>query len=305
MMGSVHDADEMVQETFWRAWNRRQTFQGRATLRAWLYKIATNVCIDALRQRPRRAIPVSRAQAISPQQPIPPSINEPVWLEPYPADLPAPAEANPEARYSLNESIRLAFLALLHLLPPRQRAVLILRDVLGWRADEVAQALGQTVPAVKSALHRARSTLEASRPAFQRDQMNARIDDEDLRRLLDRYVRAWEAADVDELVALLRDDSAFSMPPIPGWYRGQRDIAALVGKTIFSGQAAGRWRLLPTRANDQPGYGLYKLNENNGAYTGYGIQVLTISGGYILDITTFRDPTLLAYFNLPAILAWI
>jgi RNA polymerase sigma-70 factor (ECF subfamily) len=302
MLGSIHEAEEMVQETFWRAWSRRDTFEGRSTLRAWLYKIATNQCIDAIRQRPRRALPVSREAASTLEQPIPASINEPIWLEPYPVDLLAPPESNPEARYSLNESIRLAFLTSLHLLPPRQRAVLILRDVLGWQSNEVADALGQTVSSVKSALHRARATLAAHYPTFQRDQIAVHIGDEELNRLLDRYMQAWEAADVDGLVALLRDDSAFSMPPIPSWYRGRQDIARLVSKTIFSGQAAGRWRLAPTRANDQPAFGLYRWNEEAGAYAGYGVQALTIIGDRILDITTFRDPTLLAFFDLPSTL---
>ncbi len=304
MVGSIHEAEDMVQETFWRAWTHRGMFEGGPKLRAWLYKIATNLCIDSLRQRPRRLLPVSREKSSTFEHGIPASVNEPVWLEPYPTDLPAPPETNPEARYTLSESIRLAFLTSLQLLPPRQRAVLILRDVLGWRANEVADILGQTVPAVKSALHRARLTLTAHYPTLQRDSMVAQVSDEELRRLLDRYVLAWENADVDGLVSLLQDESAFSMPPTPAWYRGRNDIAELVGNTILSGRAAGRWRLLPTRANAQPGFGLYRLNEAEGTYASYGIQVLTIAGDRILDITTFRDPGLLPFFNLPETLAY-
>lgn len=300
MLGSIHEADEMVQETFWRAWSRRETFEGRSTLRAWLYRIATNLCIDSLRQRPRRGLPVSRGGPSGPDQPLPAPVHEPVWLEPFPdADLPAPPEADPATRYSMSESIQLAFLATLHLLPPRQRAVLILRDVLGWEAREVAGALELTVSAVKSALHRARATLASHRPALQPEALAVGAGDEAQRRLLERYVRAWEAADVDGLVALLTDESTFSMPPTPSWYHGRQAIAALVSRTIFSGPAAGRWRLLPTRASGQPAFGLYRIHEDLGAYGGYGIQVLALSGGRVLDVITFRSPALLPFFHLP------
>jgi len=302
MLGSVQEAEEMVQETLLRAWDRRETYEGRSSLRAWLYKIATNLCIDALRRRPRRGLPVTREDASTLEQPIPASITEPIWLEPYPDDLAAPEESNPEARYSKSESIRLAFLATLHLLPARQRAVLILRDVLDWQANEVAEALEQSVPSVKSALHRARATLARHHPLLNRENMTAPFADEELREQLDLYVRAWESADVEGLVALLREDSTFSMPPIPSWYRGRENIGALVRKTIFSGQASGHWRLLPTRANAQPGFGLYKLNEGSGDYDGYGVQVVTFDGDRISDITTFRNPSLLPFFELPSAL---
>ncbi len=298
MLGSIHEADELVQEAFLRAWNRRETYEGRSTFRAWLYKIATNLCIDSLRKRPRRSLPIAREDESTLEQPIPPSINEPIWLDPYPFDIPAPEDVNPEAKYSTSESIRLAFLTSLHLLPPRQRAVLILRDVLDWKAEEVAAALDQTVPAVKSALHRARATLAEHQSTLQRENISANVADEDLRTQLDMYVNAWETADVDGLVALLRDDSTFSMPPIPSWYRGRENIGGLVRKTIFAGQANGRWRLLPTHANGQHAFGLYRLNET-GTYDGYGIQVATFDGNQIADITTFRDPSLLRFFDLP------
>jgi RNA polymerase sigma-70 factor, ECF subfamily len=298
MLGSVQEADDMVQETFWRAWNRRDTYEGRSTVRAWLYRIATNLCIDSLRQRPRRALPVTRENVSSLDQPVPASINEPIWLEPFPFDLPGPQDENPEAKYSLKESVMLAFLASLHLLPPRQRAVLILCDVLDWPAAEVAEALGQTVPAVKSALHRARTTLTHHYPEDQRRTNHEQIADEALQSRLNRYVNAWETADVGGLVALLKDDCTFSMPPIPSWYRGRENIAGLVRKTVFSGQASGRWRLVSTRANGQPGFGLYRLNEKNGGYDGYGIQIVTFDGNLIEDITTFRDPALIKFFDL-------
>ena len=289
----------MVQETLWRAWNRRETYEGRSTFRAWLYKIATNQCLDALKRRPRRSLPIAREEASTVERPIPASITEPIWLDPYPDDFPSLDDASPEARYSTNESIRLAFLTVLHLLPPRQRAVLILRDVLDWQAHEVAEALGQTVPSVKSALHRARATLAKHHEILRRENMSTRLSDEQLRGQLDRYVQAWQTADVDGLLALLRDDGTFSMPPIPSWYRGREDIGALVSKTIFAGPANGRWRLAPTHANGQPGYGLYKLNEATGDYDAYGIQVVTFDGDQIIDITTFRNPASNGVLRIP------
>jgi RNA polymerase sigma-70 factor (ECF subfamily) len=297
MLGSVQEAEDAAQETLWRAWRRRETFEGRGTLRAWLYRIATNYCLDVLKQRPRRSLPVAREAASTTEQPIPASINEPIWLEPFPDDQLAPEADSPEARYSLRESVTLAFITALHVLPPRQRAVLILRDVLDWPASEVAEALGQTVGSVKSALHRARTTL-AQYPGG----LSAPPADEQLREQLERYVAAWQAADVDGLVGLLTEDATFSMPPIPSWYRGRGEIARLAGMTIFSGPARGRWRLLPTRANGGPAFGLYKLNEGNGGYDAYGIQVVTFSGAAIADILTCRNPVLVTFFNLPVLL---
>ena len=301
MLGSVQEAEETLQEAYLRAWDRRATYKGSSTVRAWLYKIATNLCIDLLRQRPRRGLPVSNEDASTPDQPIPPSINEPIWLEPYPFNIPGPEDDNPEARYSMSESIRLAFLTSLHLLPPRQRAVLLLCDVLDWQADEVAAAMGLTIPSVKSALHRARTTLAKNHQALRRESIITQVDD-DLQEQLDRYVHAWENADVDSLLALLKADGTFSMPPIPSWYRGREDIGKLVSKTVFGGQASGRWRLLPTRANGQPGFGLYRLNERGG-YDAYGIQVVTFDGAQIADITTFRNPALIPFFGLSPVLA--
>ncbi len=299
MLGSVQEADDAVQETLWRAWDRRETYAGRSSVRAWLYRIATNLCIDALRQKPRRGLPVTRQGASAADQPIPAAIERPVWLEPFPFDLPGPGEENPEARYSVRESVQLAFLASLHLLPPRQRAVLILRDVLDWKGDEVAEALGETVSSVKSALHRARATLARHQGAGPAWPAAGGADDETLRRQLERYVTAWENADVEALVALLRDDCSFSMPPTPGWYSGRAAVAGLVSRTIFAGQAAGRWRLAATRANAQPGFGLYKMDAESRRYTAYGIQVVTFGGSLIADIATFRNPALLACFGLP------
>lgn len=304
MLGSLHEAEEMVQETFLRAWSRRETYAGHAAPRAWLYRIATNLCIDSLRRRPRRTLPVTRQAASSPEEPIPAAINEPVWLEPYPTiDLAASEETSPEAKYSRKESIRLAFIAALQLLPPFQRAVLILRDVLDWTAEEAAGALDQTVPAVKSALYRARITLAKHRRANHFLYLGAQDTSEIDSNLLERYLHAWETADVEALVALLFNDCTFSMPPTPGWYCGKASVGALVRKTIFSGEARRRWHLLPTGANGQVGFGLYKLNESTGMYEGYGIQVISVIEGQVGDIITFRTPELIESFGLPVVIS--
>jgi RNA polymerase sigma-70 factor (ECF subfamily) len=291
----------MVQETFLRAWRRRETYEGRASFRAWLYRIATNGCLDLLKQRPRRAVPVTRQEVSTVAEPIPASIMEPIWLEPYPDELLMSAEDNPERSFFTRENITLAFIAALHLLPPRQRAVLILRDVLDWQANEVASALDMTVSAVKSALHRARTTL-SSRDLVRIEGASSDLLDEAAQTQLDDYVHAWETADVDALLKLLTEDATFSMPPIPSWYRGWDEIRGLTTKTVFSGQANGRWRLLPTRANRQPAFGLYRQSDDSNVYNAYGIQVLTMRDGLIADITTFRVPDLFPHFSLPVTL---
>lgn len=299
MLGSLAEAEEAAQEALWRAWRRRDTYAGRGPFRAWLYKIATNFCLDVLKQRPRRSLPVARGPAASTEAPIPASLNEPIWLEPIPDDLLAPDDQHPEARSLARERISLAFLTAIHRLPPRQRAVLILREVLEWPAGEVAEALGLTVPAVKSALHRARATLAAHPPGQEAAPDSATPEHT---ALLSRYVRAWESADVEGLVALLSEEASFSMPPIPAWYQGREVIRRLVSRTVFAGQAAGRWRLLPTRANGQSAFGLYRLDEASGAYAAYGIQVLTFASNGLADITTCRNPALLPAFGLPTTL---
>ncbi|MBN8619747.1 MAG: RNA polymerase subunit sigma-70 [Anaerolineae bacterium] len=292
LMGSLQDAEDMVQETFLRAWRSRESLREPAHLRAWLYKIATHACLDALRKRTRRAVPITHQDASDLSQPIPPSVMEPIWLEPFPDEWLLFDEDQADSAFTTRENIALAFIAALHLLPPRQRAILILRDVLDWRADEVADFLGVTVSAVKSALHRARGALASAPPALSHPP-----DSQQFTRLQD-YIRAWEAADVEGLTRLLKDDATFSMPPIPSWYQGRETIAALVERTIFSGEAAGRWRLLPTHANGQPAFALYRAAET-AVHQAYGIQVLTLHEDRIADIITFRSPALVAAFKMP------
>lgn len=301
MLGTIQDAEDLVQEAFLRAWQHRATYAGRASVRAWLYKIATNLCLDALAKRKRRALPHQRQAAADLNEPIPPDLNEPIWLEPFPDDLLAPTGMNPENHVLVCEQISLAFLALLQTLPPRQRAVLLLRDVLEWQASEVAELLDLTVPAVKSLLFRARRTLAAQDYHPLSNGPSTVAAATDLHTLYQQYMAAWAAADVDGFVALLQAEATFAMPPIPAWYRGRTTIGKLVAKTVFGGDAQGRWRLLPTRANGQSAFGLYRRGEVDGrrVYQAYGIQVITVIGQRIADIITFRVPALFPKFGLP------
>lgn len=303
MMGSLQDAEDMVQETFLRAWRLRGTFEGRASFRAWLYKIATNNCLDALKKRPQRSVPFTRQAVSTLAEPIPPPVMEAIWLEPYPDELLSQGSDSPEESFTARENITIAFITALHLLPPRQRAVLILRDVLDWQAKEVSELLDMTVPAVKSALYRARSTLADHRNAIYAETETNHILDDMVQVLLHDYVNAWETADINALLRLLKEDATFSMPPIPSWYRGRDVIRGLTAITVFSGQAQGRWRLLPTHANCQPAFGLYRQSEATYVYNAYGIQVLTFDGRLIADITTFRNPSLFCHFKLPTMLS--
>src|SRR5215469_14498211 len=290
LMGSIQDADDMVQETLLRAWRRRESIEDLSSLRPWLYKVATNICLDALKRRPNRRVPLTHEAASVATEPIPQEINDPIWLEPYPdTPLLAADEQHPEDVVVARENITLAFIVVLHQLPPRQRAVLLLRDVLDWSTSEVAAFLDTTIPAVKSALHRARSILAARRVTPDAD-LSWEVDGTTAAQL-SAYVGAWETADIDAFVRLLKDDATFSMPPIPAWYRGREAIRALVTRTVFGGHAQGRWRLLPTRANGQPAFGLYaQQTADRRVYAAYGIQVVTLAHQVISDITTFRDP---------------
>lgn len=298
IVGSTLEAEDLVQETFLRAWRHRETYAARASIRAWLYRIATNVCLDALAQRPRRTVPALRAKSAAPRDPLPAPIHEPIWLEPFPDDLLAAEEESPEARYSMRETITLAFMTWLQVLPPRQRAVLILRDVLDWHASEVAETLGVSVPAIKSALHRARSTLNQYAQANRIEDVAVNGADTTQSEQLNRYVRAWETADVDALAGLLVADATFSMPPTPAWYRGRENIREFVSNTVFAGDAARRWRLKQTRANGQPAFAVYQRADDG--YHAYGIQVVTFGHMGIADIITFRNPELVAAFGMPA-----
>lgn len=302
MLGSPQDAEDLVQETLLRAWRRLNTFEGRASLRSWLYKIATNACLDALARRPRRTLPPALYPAANPRTSMPERVSEPIWIEPIPDELLVPYDSTftPEARYEARESISLSFLVALQILPPRQRCVLILRDVLEWPASELAEMLGTSLASVNSLLHRARVTLRKHYPAQQHDLQSPVPVDQATKTLLDRYVRAWESADVEEIIGLLTEDSIFTMPPFPLWIHGQSAIRSFIAATILNGEAHGRWRLLSIRANGGPGFAWYQKDEPRQIYQAFAIQVLTWDGGKVADITTFVEPSLFRFFNLPA-----
>ena len=309
ILGSTHDAEDMVQETMLRAWKRLDTYEGRASFRAWLYKIATNVCLDTLDKRRRRAkrlLPSDVFSPADPHQPIEPPLTEILWLEPLPDEWLADSSANnPETRYSTRESISLAFLTALQLLPARQRAVLILKDVMDWSASEIAGLLDTTISSVNSALHRARMTLAKNYRGRKSQVLSSDETDEKTRQLLEKYIRAWQAADVNGLVALLQKDATLSMPPSPSWYAGRENIGAFAGNTVFAnngmmfpGMAIGRWKLLPVQANGGPAAAVYQRMEN-GEYHPFGVHVLTCEKGLITQVNCFADPSFPTRFGLP------
>jgi RNA polymerase sigma-70 factor (ECF subfamily) len=295
MVGSFEDSEDLVQETFLRAWRKRKSFQGRSTFRAWLYGIATNACLDALARNPRRALPRQAA-------PVPPA--EIPWLQPYPDRLlegVAASDAEPDAAVVAKETIELAFLAAIQHLPPRQRAALILRDVLGWSAAESASLLDASVPAVNSALQRARATLKQQLPERRLDWAAAADPSEEERAVLQRYMEAHERADATALAELLREDARFTMPPQPMWCEGREAIMAAFTPEIFGPEAMGDFRLVPTRANRQPAAANYVRRRGDSEYRALALDVLTIENGKVVEITAFV-PELFPAFGLPATL---
>lgn len=300
MLGSLQDAEDMVQETYLRAWRRLDTYEGRASFRAWLYKISTNACLDLLERRPKRTLPAGRSASGDPSTPPQPPVTDPIWIEPFPDELLAPSETNPEARYDAHESISLAFLVALQALPPRQRSVLILDDVLDWTAEEISGILGISLSAVNSLLYRARSTLKQRYPAGRRVSSDSALVDDRMKQLLEQYLQAWESADIEGIVSMLKEDAAFPMPPMPVWYQGREAIRAFISATILAGDARGRWRLMPVRANGRHGFAFYRLDETSQKYTPFAIQVLSFQGDLLEDVTTFGYPFLFPAFGLPA-----
>ena len=293
LLGSVQDAEDMVQESFLRAWNGLGRFSGGQYFRAWLYKIATNVCLDALEKRARRVLSPASFPPSDPTDGIAPAISEPIWLEPFPDSRLPEAALGPEARYSLRESISLAFLAAMQWLPPRQRVILILCDVLDWRAREAAQLLEITVAAVNGLLRRARSTMAGKYTARE---PAGRLDPP-MRSVLSRYVAAWENGDVEGLVALLTDKAVFSMPPSPTWYLGRETIRRHA-QVMFAPGAAGRWHLRPTAANGQIAFASYRRDDADGPFHAHAVQVLRFEGEQLAEMQMFLIPALFQHFGL-------
>jgi RNA polymerase sigma-70 factor (ECF subfamily) len=294
MLGSVHDAEDQVQETLLRAWRSFGQFEGRSSLRTWLYRIATNACLRAIETRRRRPLPSGLGQpGDNPAGPMPDSSPEIPWLEPFPDAL---LPSDPASIAASRAGIRLAFIAALQYLPARQRAVLILRDVLGWRASEVAELLGTTATATNSALQRARAQLEQAAP--REDELREPADPGDLA-LLNRYATAFENADIATLTGLLRDDVVFEMPPLPAWFTGRENIGLFLRSHVL--RQPGDFRMIPIAANGQPALAAYRRTPD-GTYHANGIEILTTSASRITRVTAFLDPTLFPAFALPAVL---
>jgi RNA polymerase sigma-70 factor (ECF subfamily) len=302
ILGSFHDAEDLVQETLLRAWRGLRGFDGRASTRYWLYRIATNACLNALASRAnaRRVLPETHGPA-SEQMPDREPASDINWLEPYPdsaLEHVADNAPGPAARYEMREAVQLAFIAAIQLLPPRQRAALVLSDVLGWSAAECARLLDSSVAAINSALQRARVTLEERLP--ESPPRLAVPESEAHRALLERYVRAWENTDVDGFTALLREDAVMSMPPWKQWYRGRTAIAAFFRRTARPGGHAP-FRLVPTAANRQPAFAFYSRWQSP-EWRFHSIQLLTLQEQSIVVMTSFVMPSLASAFDLPVVL---
>lgn len=296
MLGSPFEAEDAVQDTLLRAWRSRERFEGRASLRSWLYRIATNVCLDMLSGRERRARPMDLGPARSPDGPIGEILPEVTWIEPVPDGLVVAEDGDPAAVAESRETIRLAFVAALQHLPPRQRAVLILREVLHWKAAEVADLLDTTVASVNSALQRARATLEAA--DFHGLASGASLGERE-RELLARYVDAFERYDIDALTALIHEDATQSMPPYELWLSGREHI---FGWWFGPGIACRGSRVVPTvAANGLPAFGQYKPSATGAGYEPWALQVLRLEHGRVAELTFFLGTeTLFPLFGLPA-----
>jgi RNA polymerase sigma-70 factor (ECF subfamily) len=284
MLGSAADAEDALQEALLRAWRALPHFEGRSTPRSWLYRIATNTCLDAIARRPRRVLPTAGAP-----------VTETAWLEPFPDELLGVEDgyAAPEARYEQRESVELAFIAALQHLPALQRAVLILREVLGFSAAEVADTLDTTTAAVNSAMQRARATVEAKLPERSQQATLRALGDEQVAELVERYVDAWDRGDVDAVVEMLAADAAFSMPPNVEWFRGRPAIQDFLPR----GPLSIPRRFVPLRSNGQLGFATYRLAEEG--WVPNSIHVITLQGNEIADATAFLMPGLFPRFSLP------
>ena len=300
MLGALHDAEDAMQETLLRSWRGLSGFRGGMALRPWLFKIATNVCLDAAaRRRPRVVTIAGRPPAGAGDKPGAPLV-ESIWLEPYPDDAYElrDDETEPGARYEQRESVELAFVAALQHLPARQRAVLILRDVLGYSAREVAEALQTTTAAANSALQRARATVEQESPERSQQEGLRSLGDARVRELVDSYVAAWERNDVEAIRALLVEDAIFAMPPFTEWWRGRDAVAALM-----AGAGPIRLRHVSTRASSQPAVAWYIWDPDREIYAASALEVITVDRGRIKQITAFVTPELFPRFGLPEQLA--
>jgi len=290
MMGSVFEAEDAVQEALVRAWKNSDSFEGRSAVRSWLYRIATNVCLDMLRSRQRRAWPMDMGPSVTADSSLPAVLPESAWVTPIPDARVVPEDADPAEVVATRESIRLAFVTALQHLPPRQRAVLILREVLKWQATEVADLLDTTVASVNSALQRARATL-GDKDLSRADPVAA-----DQQPILDRYVDAFERYDIPRLVTLLRDDAILSMPPYPMWLQGADQVAKWM---LGPGIGCKGSRLIATQANGCAAFGSYRIDPAGG-HAPFALQIIEVRDGKIVGHHNYLDTTIFPAFGLPA-----
>ena len=306
MLGSLHDAEDALQDAQLRAWRGLARFDGRSSLRTWLYRIATNTSLDVIGKRPdRRVLPLDAGPASDPYDGPGEPLLETVWIEPYPDEQLGLEDgyASPDARYEARESVELAFVAAVQHLPATQRAVLILREVLGFSAKEVAESLDTSVASVNSALQRARRTIDETLPERSQAQTLRQLGDDRVREIVEGYMEAWERGDVEAVTAMLAEDAAITMPPMASWFRGE-GVEIFLREWAFNGRVydlEGRRsvRVLPTRANGQPAIATYAWNDEAGAHLPTVLQVLSFDGDRITEITGFVDPTAHARFGLP------
>lgn len=297
MLGSVHDADDALQEALLRAWRGLAAFEGRSSLRSWLYRIATNVCLNMLQRLPKRVLPLDHGPAAGLADRSGQPLVESAWIEPYPdAALGVQdGQADPAPRYAQRESLELAFVAAIQHLPGNERAALLLREVLGFSAREVAELMETTVPAVNSALQRARRLVNERVPAESQQATLRALGDTRLRELVNGYITAFERADLDALVGMLTEDATWSMPPSPDFYQGRAAIAAfMAGEPLQT-----RWRHAPTWANGQAAVGCYAWSSQRDVYVAMVLDVLTLRGARIAEVTAFFTPDVFARFGLP------
>ncbi len=292
MLGSLHDAEDALQDALLKAWRGLKGFQERSSLRAWLYRIATNASLDIINRRQKRVLPIDEVQAWDPARGVGEPLAESVWVEPYPDEQLGLADglASPDARYEQRESVELAFIAALQHLPANQRAALILRDVLGFSAQETAELLDTSVASANSALQRARKTAEEKLPEQSQQETLRAIGDEELRGVVARFVDAMDRQDVPAVVEMLAQDVAWSMPPLTSWFRGIDNVARFLAENPLKG--AWRWKRLATTANGQPAAAAYIWDDDAGAYLPFALDVLSFEGNRIIDVTSFITRTL-------------
>ncbi|MCD6014264.1 MAG: polymerase, sigma-24 subunit, subfamily [Solirubrobacterales bacterium] len=310
MLASLQDAEDALQEALLRAWRGLSSFAARSSLRAWLYRIATNVCLDEIARRPKRIVPVDYDPPADPHAAPGKPLVESVWIEPYPDETleVGDGRADPDARYEQRESIELAFIAALQHLPARQRAVLIQREVLGFSAREVAEMLDTTVASVNSALQRARAAVDDRLPAESQQANLRQLGDERLTEIVEAYANAWEAGNVEAIVDMLTEDAVLTMPPMPTWYRGRAAVAGFLTSFAFRGQwdpelnrfitGDRRVRLVAASAAGQPAFGAYSWDPADGGFEPLALQVLTLRGTRIAEIDGWGDAALFDRFGL-------